>query len=99
MTSDTRHPATYQENHQCLVREWTDQYVTVSPDRSELTRFVGLVGRVVTVNWNNKAVVDFQDGGWYDISPESLTRLDPAEAKTKFDPKANSAQPHPERQS
>jgi hypothetical protein len=97
--SDTRQLATYQETHERLGREWTDQYVTVSPDRPELKRFAGTVGRVVTVNWNNKAVVDFQDGGWYDISPDSLSKLDPAEGKAKFDPQVNSAQPRPERQS
>jgi hypothetical protein len=83
-----------------LKREWTDQYVQVKPERPELQRFANIVGRVVTVNWNAKAVIDFQDGGWYDItaSEEYLTRLDPAEAKAKFDAKANSAQPFPSKQ-
>jgi hypothetical protein len=83
--------------------EWTDQYVTVNlgePARPELQRFAGIVGRVVTVNWNGKALIDFQDGGWYDItaSGEFLTILDPTEAKAKFDAKANSAQPFPDKQ-
>jgi hypothetical protein len=85
-----------------LKREWTDQYVEVNPDRPELARFAGIVGRVVTVNCNNKAVVDFQDGGWYDVaaSTEYLTKLDPTSDKVKkFDAKANSAQPYPEKQS
>jgi hypothetical protein len=84
-----------------LKREWTDQYVTVNPNRPELKRFVGIVGRVITVNWNNKAVVDFQDGGWYDItaSEEHLTKLDLAEAKAKYDGTVNSAQPIPSKQS
>lgn len=83
-----------------LKREWTDQYVQVNPNQLELKRFAGIVGRVVTVNWNNKAVIDFQDGGWYDItaSSEYLTKLDPAAAKAKFNAKANSAQPIPEKQ-
>jgi hypothetical protein len=86
-----------------LKRQWNGQYVTVKPGRPELERFVVpkvIVGRVVTVNWNGKALIDFQDGGWYDItaSEEFLTKLDPAEAKAKFDPKANSAQPYPEKQ-
>jgi len=86
--------------HEALKREWTDQYVTVNPDRPELKRFAGLIGRVVTVNFNNKALIDFQDGGWYDItaSSECLTKLDPTEAKAKFNAKANSAQPYPEKQ-
>jgi hypothetical protein len=85
-----------------LKREWTDQYVEVNPERPELRRFAGIVGRVVTVNCNNKAVVDFQDGGWYDVSAstEYLTKLDPTSDEVKkFDAKANSAQPYPEKQS
>jgi hypothetical protein len=84
-----------------LKREWTDQFVEVNTQRPELRRFEGLVGRVITVNRNNKALVDFQDGGWYDItaSTEYLTRLDPATAKAKYDPKVNSAQPIPDKQS
>jgi hypothetical protein len=87
-------------NNERLKREWTDQYVTVNAERPELKRFAGLVGRVVTVNFNNKAVVDFADGGWYDISAsdEFLKKVDPAEGKTKYDPKVNSAQPYPEKQ-
>jgi hypothetical protein len=86
--------------HEELKKEWTDQFVAVKPERAELKRFDGIVGRVVTVNWNDKAVVDFQDGGWYDItaSSEFLTKLDPAEAKAKYNAKANSAQPMPEKQ-
>jgi hypothetical protein len=87
--------------HEALKREWTDQYVKVNPDRPELTRFAEIVGRVITVNFNNKALIDFQDGGWYDITASSdyLTKLDPAEAKAKYDVKANSAQPFPDKQS
>ncbi len=83
-----------------LRREWTDQFVEINPERPELRRFQGIVGRVVTVNRNNKAIVDFQDGGWYDItaSTEYLTRLDPAAAKAKYKADANSAQPYPEKQ-
>ena len=91
---------TTEARHEALKREWTDQYVEVSPDRPELARFRGIVGRVVTVNWNNKAVIDFQDGGWYDIAadPTCLTKLDPAQAKPKYNSKTNSAQPFPEKQ-
>ncbi len=88
-----------------LRREWTDQYVRVNPEQPELRRFVktydgkdDLVGRVVTVNWNGKAVVDFQDGGWYDItaSAEFLIKVD-AETAKKYK-NVNSAQPIPEKQ-
>ena len=85
---------------EALKRQWTDQFVEVNPDHPELRRFQGIVGRVVTVNCNNKALVDFQDGGWYDItaSDEYLRVLDPAAAKAKYDAAANSAQPYPAKQ-
>jgi hypothetical protein len=83
-----------------LKREWTDQFVQVNPEREELRRFKDLVGRVVTVNCGLKALVDFQDGGWYDItaSTDYLTKLDPAAVKKDFDATKNSAQPIPEKQ-
>ena len=82
-----------------LRDEWIDQYVTVNAAYPELKRFDGIVGRVVTVNYNGKAVVDFQDGGWYDItaSSEFLTRIDANEGKAKYK-NVNSAQPIPEKQ-
>ena len=86
--------------YEALKREWVDQYVEINPERPELKRFAGIVGRVVTVNCNNKALVDFQDGGWYDIaaSADYLRKLDPAAAEAEYDPKANSAQRYPEKQ-
>ncbi len=88
------------KENEALKREWTDQLVKVNPERPELKRFADIVGRVVTVNYNNKALIDFQDGGWYDIaaSTDYLIKLDPAESKAKFDSKTNSAQPFPEKQ-
>src|SRR5271157_4644030 len=86
--------------NEVLKREWTDQYVEVNTERPELRRFAGLVGRVVTVNCNNKALVDFQDGGWYDIaaSEDCLRKLDPEVARVKYEATANSAQPYPAKQ-
>ena len=82
-----------------LKKEWVDQYVTVNADKPELKRFANIVGRVVTVNFNGKALIDFQDGGWYDISAnaECLTRLDPAEGAKKYK-NVNSAQAAPDKQ-
>jgi hypothetical protein len=92
--------ATEVAHHEELKGRWTDKFITVNAARPELRRFKDIIGRVVTVNWNNKAVIDFQDGGWYDItaSEEFLTIVDPGAAKGKFDAKANSAQPYPEKQ-
>lgn len=91
---------TPEQAYESLKRQWIDQFVEVRPDRPELQRFQGLVGRVVTVNYNGKAIIDFQDGAWYDISAsdEVLNRLDPAAAAPKYNPKANSNQPFPEKQ-
>ena len=88
------------QRYEELRRRWTDQYVQVNAERPELKRFAGIVGRVVTVNRNNKALIDFQDGGWYDItaSTDYLTVLDAEAAKGKYDAKANSAQPYPSKQ-
>jgi hypothetical protein len=82
-----------------LRQQWIDQFVKVNEEKAELKRFAGVVGRVVTVNYNGKAVVDFQDGGWYDIpaSDEYLTRLEPADAQAKYK-NVNSAQVIPEKQ-
>jgi hypothetical protein len=82
--------------HEALAREWTDQYVEIDPGQPELLRFKGIVGRVVTINWNNRAIVDFMDGGWYDISPAYLKKLD-KEAGVKYK-NTNSAQVIPEKQ-
>jgi hypothetical protein len=90
--------------NEALKQEWTDQYVVANLDRPELKRFIDekgepRIGRVVTVNFNNKALVDFGDGGWYDItaSEEYLRKVPAAEAKAKFKTE-NSAQPFPTKQ-
>ncbi len=85
--------------NEALKQEWTDQYVEVNPDQPELKRFAGVIGRVVTVNHNNKALVDFQDGAWYDItaSEQYLRKLDPKTAAAKYK-NVNSAQVIPEKQ-
>jgi hypothetical protein len=83
-----------------LQARWTDRFVRANPERPELKRFGDRVGRVVTVNHNGLALVDFQDGAWYDVPADEghLTLVDPAEAQKLYNPKANSAQRFPERQ-
>jgi hypothetical protein len=84
-----------------LKRAWTDRYVRVKPGHADYARFDGRIGRVVTVNYGGKALVDFADGAWYDIpaSEEYLEFVTDEEAKGKFDPTANSAQKLPAKQS
>ena len=83
-----------------LKTEWTDQFVRVKSGRPELERFSGRVGRVITVNFNGKAIIDFADGAWYDVtaSDRFLERVSVDEAKGKYDAKVNSAQVIPDRQ-
>jgi hypothetical protein len=81
-----------------LRNAWIDQYVKVNESRPELKRFANIVGRVVTVNYGGKALVDFQDGAWYDVpaSEEYLIKVDPSEA-AKYK-NVNSAQVIPDKQ-
>jgi hypothetical protein len=84
-----------------LKRQWTDRFITVKPDaRPELKRFEGKVGRVVTVSYSGRAVVDFADGAWYDVPQFENVFIEVTEdaEKKKYDTTANSAQPKPGRQ-
>ena len=62
-----------------LNRQYAGKRVTVNARRPELTRFADMPGRVVAVNFNGQALVEF-DGpnpARYDIAPEFL-RLEPS---------------------
>lgn len=82
-----------------LKRTWTDRFVRVKPGHPEYERFAGKVGRIVTVNYAGRALVDFADGAWYDIpaSDQFFEVVPEEEAKGKYDPTANSAQKLPGR--
>jgi hypothetical protein len=85
-----------------LKEAWTDKFVRVRPGlRPELERFAGRVGRVVTVNYGGRALVDFADGAWYDIPDfaEVLEEVTDEAERKKYDATANSAQKIPSRQS
>ena len=90
---------TYDEA-EALKRTWTDKYVRVKPGIAEYARFEGKVGRVVTVNFSGRAIVDFADGAWYDIpaSHDFLEFVPDDDANGKFDPTMTSAQKLPVRQ-
>lgn len=74
------------EQAEQLKREYTDKWVVVDPGVPELKRFVGLTGKVKTVNMNCRALVEF-DGpaniGWFDIDTRSLTVVDEPLPKQK----------------
>ncbi len=89
---------TYDQAEQ-LKRTWTDKYVRVTPGHPEYERFAGRVGRVITVNYGGRAIVDFADGAWYDIpaTDQFLEVVPDEEAKGKYDSTVNSAQKIPGR--
>jgi hypothetical protein len=57
-----------------LTRQYTGKRVVVDARRPELTRFAQVPGRVVAINWNGRALVEFDgaDPSWHDIAPEFL---------------------------
>lgn len=67
-----------------LKQQYTDQYVVVDDSRPELLRFKGAVGQVRTVNWNGRALVEFDldaNIGRYDIAVEYLKVVPKPEPK------------------
>ena len=84
-----------------LRQIWTGQHVrVVEPSPDDLTRFADRVGRVITVNCNGSAIVDFGDGAWYDIAdfePKLTTITDPNDIAT-YSSDTNSATARPTRQ-
>ena len=91
---------TYDRSRSNLKQTWTDKFVRVKAGLPQYERFAGKIGRVVTVNYGGKAIVDFADGAWYDIpaTSEYLEVVPEEEAKGKYDATANSAQKMPGRQ-
>lgn len=83
-----------------LKKSWTDKLVRVKTGaKPELARFEGRVGRVVTVNYGGRAIVDFADGAWYDLADfQKILELVPDEEGKAYDSTANSAQKFPTRQ-
>jgi hypothetical protein len=84
-----------------LKAQWSDKFVRVKSAFEEYKRFEGKIGRVVTVNFGGKAIVDFADGAWYDVpaTADHLEVVPDAEAQGKYDSTMNSAQKIPSRQS
>ena len=93
------HFPTYEQAEE-LKQSWSDRYVRVKSGFPQYARFEGKIGRVVTVNYGGKAIVDFADGAWYDIpaTNEYLEFVTEEDAKGKYDSTANSAQKLPTRQ-
>ena len=84
-----------------LRAKWSDRFVTVKAGmRDDLKRFEGRVGRIITVNYSGRAVVDFADGAWYDIADFENVLVEASDDEKKtYDGTVNSAQKIPQRQS
>jgi hypothetical protein len=76
MVPDTFFPA---EELEDLKRQYAGRRVLVDAQRPELARWTNVPGRIVTINHNGQAIVQFDgpDQGWHDIAPQSL-RLEPS---------------------
>jgi hypothetical protein len=57
-----------------LKKKFDGKSVTVDAQRPELARMADLRGRVITVNCNGGALVEFEgpDPSWYEIEPDYL---------------------------
>lgn len=72
-------PSMSPEELEHLKSQYAGQRVMADARRPELTRLAGLPGRIVTINCNGQALVQFEgaDQGWHDIDPEFL-KLEPS---------------------
>lgn len=62
-----------------LKQQYAGQQVLVDARRPELARLANVPGRVITINANGRALVQFEGPatGWHDIDPEFL-KLEPS---------------------
>ena len=62
-----------------LNQQYAGKRVLVDARRPELARLADVHGRVVAINLNGRALVQFEgpDRGWYDIDPDFL-KLEPS---------------------
>jgi hypothetical protein len=83
-----------------LKKVWTDRLVRFRPPApAGYARLATAVGRVVTVSYSGRAVVDFGDGAWTDVADFAAVLEDVPDAdRPRYDPTANGAQPRPGRQ-
>jgi len=70
-----------------LRQEYTGRYVEVDSRRPELARFAATPGVVKTINFNGRALVQFEgaDKGWYDVELDYLKVVERHEAEPPRD--------------
>jgi len=82
-----------------LRQEYSDELVVVDPTRADLARFAGMTGRVKTVNFNGRALVEFDGNGnrgWYDIELDYLKVVDPPDTEPAGPPRSEARGPSAE---
>ncbi len=67
--------------HGILKKKYLGRKVTVDAQRPELVRMADLHGRVIAINCNGGALVQFEgpDAAWYEIQPEYLKLVEKEE--------------------
>lgn len=62
-----------------LVEQYAGRSVVVDAQRPELARMAGKRGRIITINCNGRALVQFDgvDTAWYDFDPDFLKLVEP----------------------
>ncbi|NQU20072.1 MAG: hypothetical protein HQ567_02230 [Candidatus Nealsonbacteria bacterium] len=75
------------ERIETLRQQYTGRRVRSAAGRVELARFSGLLGQVKAVNFNGRALVQFEgpDAAWYDLDLDVLKVIEPAAAKPPED--------------
>ncbi|MBN1908937.1 MAG: hypothetical protein JW818_04290 [Pirellulales bacterium] len=71
-----------------LRHEYAGEQVVVDASQPEWARFAGKIGRVMTLNANGRALVQFEgdDRAWYDIELDFLKVLDAPTPSTSAEP-------------
>ncbi len=65
-----------------LKQEYAGQYVVIDTECAELARLKDIVGRVRTVNFNGRVLVEFDgpDRAWYDLELDYLKVVDKSQS-------------------
>jgi len=93
----------YVERIEKLKHEYTGQYVMIDSDRPELAQWKDIPGQVRTVNFNGRALVEFDgaDRAWHDLELDYLKVIDKSqpngieELASEIIAKASSNKPEP----
>ena len=80
-----------------LKQEYAGQYVVIDTECAELARLKDIVGRVRTVNFNGRVLVEFDgpDRAWYDLELDDLKVVDKSQPNGDGETSASTAKKTP----